>query len=416
MPSPRRAMMGASGVSSGGPPYKFYTVGADADSRGTQAQSSTAVLTSPVQVGSGEDWVQASGQYGGAMATKSDGSLWGWGRIYGYDFSGNPSPNFYTSSPVQMVFNPSSLNDDDIWVNDDMDNYPTGQGVGDTGQAITKTGQLWMWNRNYEGQLPSSGASSLNAVSPLTAASRCGDLSDWHMGVWGGYAGSAIKTDGTLWSFGNSTSGEMGLGSDFNTSRSTVQVGSDTDWAWICGGSNCMFAIKTNGTLWSTGENSHASQTWKNGQLGHGDTTNRSTLAQVGALTTWKYVTSGGGCTAAIKTDGTLWVWGGNTAFGQLGVGNTTQYSSPVQVGSLTDWKYAGIHGQQGASMAIKTDGTLWVWGKNECSNGTTYNGILGNGSVTRDISSPVQITSPSEYWDSMGNFRFGYGTLLANP
>ncbi len=110
-----------------GPPYKFYTVGADADSRGTQAQSSTAVLTSPVQVGSGEDWVQASGQNGGAMATKSDGTLWGWGRIYGYDFSGNPSPNFYTSSPVQMVFNPSSLNDDDIWVNDDMDNYPTGQ-------------------------------------------------------------------------------------------------------------------------------------------------------------------------------------------------------------------------------------------------------------------------------------------------
>ena len=49
-------------------------------------------------------------------------------------------------------------------------------------------------------------------------------------------------------------------------------------------------------------------------------------------------------------------------------------------------------------------------------SNGTTYNGILGNGSVTRDISSPVQITSPSEYWDSMGNFRFGYGLLLANP
>ena len=181
MPNIRRMMMAAAGVSSGGPPFKLFTVGADADGRGGQAQSSTNVLTSPLQVGSGEDWVHCGGQNSGVFATKTDGTLWGWGGVYTYDFSGNPSPNIKVSSPVQITFNPSTLNDDDIWVNDDMDNTPIGFGGGDVGQAITKTGQLWMWQRNYEGQLPTttSGAASLNAISPLTAASRCGDLSDW---------------------------------------------------------------------------------------------------------------------------------------------------------------------------------------------------------------------------------------------
>ena len=73
------------------------------------------------------------------------------------------------------------------------------------------------------------------------------------------------------------------------------------------------------------------------GQLGLGNTTNYSSPKQIGALTNWLKIAAGYGNIAAIKTDGTLWTWGrgGN---GVLGLGNTTNYSSPKQVGALTNW------------------------------------------------------------------------------
>ena len=75
-----------------------------------------------------------------------------------------------------------------------------------------------------------------------------------------------------------------------------------------------------------------------NGQLGQGDIVPRSSPVQVGSLTNWKQVASGYRHTVAIKTDGTLWSFG-NNGHGQLGQGDIVPRSSPVQVGSLTNWK-----------------------------------------------------------------------------
>jgi len=82
--------------------------------------------------------------------------------------------------------------------------------------------------------------------------------------------------------------------------------------------------------LYSWGVNS-------SGQLGLGNTTSYSSPKQVGALTTWASASCGQFFTIATKTDGTLWAWGGNQN-GALGLNNRTLYSSPVQVGSLTTW------------------------------------------------------------------------------
>ena len=101
------------------------------------------------------------------------------------------------------------------------------------------------------------------------------------------------------------------------------------------------------------GENSY-------GQLGLGNITNYSSPKQVGALTTWSNVVGGTNFSLATKTDGTLWTWGRNR-LGQLGLGNTTNYSSPKQVGSLTTWRNitAGFY----HTLATQTNGTLWAWG-----------------------------------------------------
>ena len=123
------------------------------------------------------------------------------------------------------------------------------------------------------------------------------------------------------------------------------------NWASVSGGVHTI-AIKTDGTLWSWGYNG-----W--GQLGLGDTTQRTTPTQVGTETTWASVSGGDYYTIAIKTDGTLWSWGYNS-YGQLGLGDTSQRSTTTQVGTETTW--ASVSGAGSHTIAIKTDGTLWSW------------------------------------------------------
>ena len=99
----------------------------------------------------------------------------------------------------------------------------------------------------------------------------------------------------------------------------------------------------------------NALQSWGsngNGRLGLNDATNRSSPAQVGAMTNWKQVMGGANHTAAIKTDGTLWSWGWNI-MGQLGLGNVTSRSSPVQVGTLTNWKQVGSGSYHTAAISF---------------------------------------------------------------
>ena len=133
-----------------------------------------------------------------------------------------------------------------------------------------------------------------------------------------------------IWTWGRNNLGQLGLGTIVHRS-SPIQVGALTTWRQVSGGNDHSLAIKTDGTLWGWGNSTL-------GQLGlGGNTISLSSPIQVGALTNWKQVAASNSISAAIKTDGTLWMWG-NNAFGQLGLGNATYYSSPKQVGSITTW------------------------------------------------------------------------------
>ena len=100
-------------------------------------------------------------------------------------------------------------------------------------------------------------------------------------------------------------------------------------WTTISAGGYHTLALKSDGTLWAWGNNS-------SGQLGLGDTTNRNTPTQVGSDTHWQSITAGDNHTLAIKQDGTLSAWGWNV-LGQLGLGDTTDRNTPIQVGSHTN-------------------------------------------------------------------------------
>ncbi len=181
---------------------------------------------------------------------------------------------------------------------------------------------------------------------------------------------------GELWSWGYNNKGQLGVGNITNTS-SPVQVGALTTWSQLSNADMASFALKTDGTLWSWGQGGYY------GQLGHNNLINYSSPVQVGALTDWLVVGAGRYFCHAIKTDGTLWGWGRNVE-GNLGTGNTTAYSSPVQIGALTNWLRVAGGGAAEWAAAIKTDGTLWVMGNNA-------SGQLGLGDIAQR-SSPVQV------------------------
>ena len=177
-----------------------------------------------------------------------------------------------------------------------------------------------------------------------------------------------------FFSWGINAYGQLGLGNTTNYS-SPVQVGT-TEWLTFSAGHDWAAAIKSNNTFWTMGLNNL-------NQLGLGaaDTTNRSSPTQVGALTDWEKLAVGAKSGLAIKTDGALWAWGSNV-FGETGQPTVSRTASPMQVGALTTWLTiaAGFY----TSYAIKTDGTLWSWGYNA-------QGRLGTNNTTT-YSSPVQV------------------------
>jgi alpha-tubulin suppressor-like RCC1 family protein len=234
---------------------------------------------------------------------------------------------------------------------------------------IDPTFALWSWGRNPQGQL------GLNNLTNYSSPKQVGTLTTWAT-VAGGYKHSlAIKTDGTLWAWGENLQGQLGLG-DTTTRSSPVQVGALTTWSKVTAGYFFSLAIKTDGTLWSWGSNTNG------GPLGLGNGTSYSSPKQVGALTNWATVSGGNIHVLATKTTNTLFSWG-NNGFGQLGLGNISNYNSPKQVGALSNWATV-VGGGNNFSLAVKTDGTLWAWGSGGAGN-------LGLNSIY-SYSSPMQV------------------------
>jgi alpha-tubulin suppressor-like RCC1 family protein len=327
--------------------------------------------------------ISAGGSH--SMAVAANGTLWGWGGLNSSGQLGTNNTTTTTSSPVQI----GTLNN---W----SQLFASWSGT----MAIKTDGTLWGWGRNTTfGQLGD------NTVVTRSSPVQIGTLNNWSTLAVGNTHTLALKTDGTIWSWGGNANGELGQNIATSAHRSSpVQVGTETNWAWIGAGSNHSLAVKTNGTLWTWGRGN-------SGELGSGVVTSRSSPVQLGTLTNWSNVQGGGFFSMAIKTDGTLWSWGSNGS-GRLGDGTSTNRSSPVQVGTLTNWSniYPGEDAGSniyGSCAAIKTDGTLWAWGM----NGNGQNGQGERGIIAR--SSPVQIGTNTNF--ASGSFGQEHGIALLN-
>lgn len=337
-----------------------------------------------------------------SLATRSDGTAWSWGyNVFGQ--LGNGTTVTYSSSPVQV----SGL----VGV--------TRVAAGNMHSlALRADGSVWAWGYGGNGQL-GNGATANSSV-PVQVSGLAGAMAL----AAGANHGLAVKGDGTVVAWGNNSGGELGNGTTVNSSI-PVAVLNLTGVSAVAGGGmpnppGHSLALKSDGTVWAWGNN-------KQGQLGNGSTSNASTPVAVKGLTGVIAIAAGGNDSYALKGDGSVWAWGDNSA-GQLGNSSAGKTSTtPVQV---TISAVTSISGGGDFGLAVKSDGSAWGWG-DDATGQLGDGGACGNSCKTpvqtKNLSSVAAVSGGYVFslgvtvagsvvaWGQNGEGQLGNGTTTAS-
>ncbi len=327
-----------------------------------------AELTTPTRVPGSQAWSDISSGTAHSIAIRKGGTMWAWGvNPYGLgalDASGNP---------VTVAPNPVKLPGGRGWVDvETSDSYSL---------AIQNDGSLWAWGNNSSGQL------GVGDTEPRFTPTPVGSDRDW-VSIVATPSGTsfALKADGSLWAWGNNSSGALGTGTIDDDPHPTPNRIPGT-WRSVSAGGRLtthVLAVADDGRLYAWGQNCR-------GQLGLGaapvDASQWQCVndfhpqpTQVGTKADWVRAVAGstpidGGFSMAIDSAGSLFAWGDNIA-GGLGLGTSSTTgdalrASPTLVGEPGGWSKVALG--YGFAVAIRVDGTLWSWGWNPA-------GQLGNG------------------------------------
>ena len=357
-----------------GPNVLFARGRNDTGAIGQNTATPTQRFSSPVQITTATSWSKVAWSDGGNAACgaiNTDGELYVWGRNDYAQLALNDKAD--RSSPTQL---PGTTWSQVAFTNN-------------KGGGVKTDGTLWTWGGNEYGSLGFGAAGAPARRSSPTQVPG----TNWKYVSFSYSHGIFTRTDGTLWGCGYNVFGSLGQNNrDLYSSPRQIP---GTTWAWgRAGGWYRTYGAKTDGTLWAWGANG--------GQLGLNDTPNPSSPTQIGTATTWptdptKFsATLTSNMAGAIKTDGTLWILAGNENNGMIANNKSdasgVQFSAPIQIPG-TNWDSINIGGT--AATATKTDGTAWVWGKN-----TPYGELGLNDTVSR--SSPTQL--PGNSWGPHGS------------
>jgi alpha-tubulin suppressor-like RCC1 family protein len=307
-------------------------------------------------------------------------SLWAWGSNFWGELGQGGSFGQYSYSPVQIPGR---------WL---QATGGTGGGGGSIVAgfvlAIQNNGTLWGWGRNCSGNLGQG--NYVDYYSPVQIAGSWTQITAGGKsfgGYWNYFYPTnpfslGIHTDGTLWAWGDNTYGQLGQG-NLTTYNSPVQIAGS--WTQVAAGSDFWSGLQIDGSLWSCGNNT-SPQYW--GQLGTGDNTSHSTPVNVSGGKSWIQVSAGGDSIdafmMAIRSDHSLWVAGGNAGLTKV-------------TGS---WVQAAGGGSQ--MLAIKTTGGLFGWGGNSA-------GEVGNGTTSSEAS-PVSVQNGTSWIQIAGGLCFYQG------
>lgn len=280
-----------------------------------------------------------------SLALGSDGTVWSWGDNFWGNVGDGTQIDRY--EPIQVLDDAKDISASKGWFS----------------LALKKDGTVWGWGSNAGGQIGQASSGPVTTPTPIDGLNDVADIEA------GGEFGIALKNDGTVWTWGSNNGGALGNGSTVAGSKVPVQVADLDNVKQISAGSFNGYALKNDGTVWAWGLNT-------SGQLGNGGKGAESRVpVQVENLTEIVKISAGQDYAMALKSDGTVWVWGAN-GNGQLGNGNYTRQPLPIQVTQLRNIK--DIEASRYASFAIESDGTVWVWGKDAGS-------IFADGNITTE-------------------------------
>lgn len=333
----------------------------------------------PTQVGTGYTAIAIGDSH--TVALKADGSLWVWGDIFGYQFS---------LVPKQIGTGYTAI----------------ASGPGHS-LALKADGSLWAWGMNDQGQFGDGMIDILGVpvLSPkqvgtgFTAIAAGADLS------------LALKADGSLWTWGAATNGQLGNGAvtaSFNIGNYSCicnpvpkQIG--TGFTAIAARQNHSLALKADGSLWAWGYN-------KFGQVGDGTGT-EFVLSPKQVGTGFTAISAGGLHSTALKADGSLWAWG-NNLYGQLGDGTTINRPIPKKIGT----GYIAVAAGYSSTIALVPGGNLWAWGDVSMTNPTMMGWVPSNNvpveAATGRTTNRLDIDALNDYPSNPGQIQCIDGTI----
>ncbi len=284
--------------------------------------------------------------------------------------------------------------------------------------SICSNGTVMAWGLNGNGQL--GDGTLVDKPYPVQVSGLTGIIAI----AAGTEFSLALKNDGTLWSWGINDFGQLGNGSVASNSSTPVQVSGLSGITAIACGKNHSLAIKSDSTVWVWGQNTF-------NQLGNGNTVSSNIPIQVNGLTSIIAVAAGESHSLVLKNDGTAWGWGLNLG-GQLADGTTTQRATPVQSWSSLTGIIAFSCGKN-HSLALRNDGTVWGCGLNHL--GQLGNGVMNTTGCLCEVA-PVQAIGLSQItsieagrfyslarkndstawiWGENANGQLGDSTIISN-
>ena len=303
---------------------------------GQLADGTREYRATPARVGNLTDVEEISAGYGHNIARKRDNSIVTWGA--------NENGELGDSSVLERTTPVAVPGLDQV----------TAIAAGDSHSvALRSDGSVWNWGENDQGRLGIG--NDQNQSAPVRVFSGVKDIAA------GGLHTLAVKTDGTVWGWGYTYQGQLGTGTTHDGTRLPVQSIGLSGMRQVSAGYLHSAAVKDDGSVWTWGDNS-------SGQMGDGTREVRPTPATVAGLPNITAVSAGAYHTVALGSDGSVWAWG-NNEFGQLGNGTRERGLFPARVGGLP--AISAISAGGGETLALATDGTVWVWGENGGGSGT---------------------------------------------
>ena len=262
-------------------------------------------------------------------------------------------------------------------------NMAVAAGAGGYSLALRSDGSLWSWGSNGRGCLGRIAGTNqwsptiITGVPPVTAVAA----GQQHV--------LAVATNGTVWAWGWNMSQQLGAGTFSSMVWTPTPTLNLSNVIAVATGNDHSLALRADGSVWGWGDNSA-------GQLGDGTTVNRGSPVLVGGVSNVVAIAAGQSHSVALRFDGTVWAWGKND-LGQLGDGTTTSRLSAVQVNGVSN--AVRIAAGEVSSIAVGDDGTVWAWG------GNTH-GQLGNFPVTNVVA--ARMTGVSNVVAYSAGYRHG--------